>query len=118
MELIVGIGNIGGCLAGAVTTHILMDHVAADVILKGILLLLHVLLGGIGILNGGQLTDGIVVVILLPAIGVVHVGDTAHPIVLVGGGAAILFNDLGKILHQVVFLGGNGAVRIGHAGLV
>lgn len=118
VQLVIGVGDVGGGLAGAVAPHILVGHVAADVVGKGVLLLLHVLAAGVGVLNGKELADGVVVVVLLPAVGVVHVGDPAHTVIGVGGGAAILLHHLGEVVDQIVLLGGGGAVGVGHAGLV
>ena len=55
---------------------------------KDILLLLHVLAGGVGVLDGGELAQFVVVVVLHPAVRVLHVDHPAHAVIGVGGGAS------------------------------
>ncbi len=70
-----------------------LGHVAAGIVLIDVLLLLHILLSGIGVLHLQQLADGIVVVVFNPAVGIFHLGDAAHAIIGIGGGAAIGLGD-------------------------
>ena len=51
VQSIVGIGVLHRGLASAVAPHILIGHVAAGIVLIDVLLLLHILLSGIGVLH-------------------------------------------------------------------
>lgn len=93
MQCIIGIEVLHRGLAGAVAPHILIGHVAAVIVLIDMLLLLHVLAAGIGVLHLQQLADGIIVIVLHPAVRILHLHRAAHAVVSVGGGAAIVLGD-------------------------
>ena len=97
VQCIIGIEVLYCGLAGAIAPHILISHVAAVVIFVDMLLLLHVLAAGIGVLHLQQLADGIVVVVLHPAVRILHLHRAAHAVVSVGGGTAIVLIRDGRV---------------------
>ena len=115
MQCIIGIEVLHRGLASAVAPHILIGHVAAVIVLIDMLLLLHVLAAGIGVLHLQQLADGIIVIVLHPAVRILHLHRAAHAVVSVGGGAAIVLGDSFELAQQVIGLGGRGTVGIGNA---
>ena len=88
VQSIVGVGVLHRGLAGTIAPHILIGHVSAGIVLIDVLLLLHVLLSGIGVLHLQQLADGIIMIVLHPAVRILHLYRAAHAVVSVGGGAA------------------------------
>ena len=97
VQCIIGIEVLHRGLASAVAPHILIGHVAAVIVLIDMLLLLHVLAAGIGVLHLQQLADGIVVVVLHPAVRILHLHRAAHAVVSVGGGTAIVLIRDGRV---------------------
>ena len=118
VQRVIGVEILHRGLARTVAPHILIGHVAAHVVLIDVLLLLHVLFGGVNVGHPQQLADGVIFILLHPAVGVLHPGHAAHAIVLVGGGAAVGLHHGGQVAHVVVGVGDHAVIRVGDGGLI